>query len=180
MKERREIEVTRDSINQVSQMIQWAVRSNKPFKLILEFGEESKVPNDELTLPDDKEEEKDINHVFTDYMIRLGFKANIKGYRYQYIREAMHMLWEDNLFYMESITKRLYPDIAKVYKTTPSRVERAIRHAIEVAWSNGNRELIDSIFGYTIDSNKEKPTNSEFLALMVDYIRLKGYSGKEE
>lgn len=178
MKERREIEVTRDSINQVSQMIQWAVRSNKPFKLILEFGEESKVPNDELTLPDDKEEEKDINHVFTDYMIRLGFKANIKGY--QYIREAMHMLWEDNLFYMESITKRLYPDIAKVYKTTPSRVERAIRHAIEVAWSNGNRELIDSIFGYTIDSNKEKPTNSEFLALMVDYIRLKGYSGKEE
>ena len=70
------------------------------------------------------------------------------------------------------ITKVLYPEIAKFFKTTPSRVERAIRHAIEVAWDRGNIEILNSYFGYTIDSNKGKPTNSEFIAMIADKIKL--------
>lgn len=169
MKEQKKIEVSQDTINQVSEMFQQAIQSNRPFRIIFEFEEASdsgEVERESASL-----KEADMDKVFTNYLIQLGFKANIKGYAY--IREAMNMLWEDSPFYLDSITKRLYPDIAKLYKTTPSRVERAIRHAIEVAWANGNRELIDNIFGYTIDSHKGKPTNSEFLALMVDYIRLR-------
>ena len=73
---------------------------------------------------------------------------------------------------MESVTKRLYPDIAKIYNTTASRVERAIRHAIEVAWSRGKIEATESIFGYTVNASKGKPTNSEFIAMIADKLRL--------
>ena len=78
---------------------------------------------------------------------------------------------EDNEM-LNSITKVLYPSIAKRYQTTPSRVERAIRHAIEVAWSRGKMETLDALFGYTINTGKGKPTNSEFIALIADKIRL--------
>lgn len=74
---------------------------------------------------------------------------------------------------LNSITKLLYPSIAKKYQTTPSRVERAIRHAIEVAWSRGRMETLDALFGYTINTGKGKPTNSEFIALITDKLRLK-------
>ena len=99
----------------------------------------------------------------------IGVPAHIKGY--QYLREAIMMSVEDQSM-ISSITKILYPTIAKRFQTTPSRVERAIRHAIEVAWSRGRMETLDALFGYTIDTGKGKPTNSEFIALIADRIRL--------
>ena len=78
----------------------------------------------------------------------------------------------NNIEVINQITKQLYPDLAKKYKTTPSRVERAIRHAIEVAWNRGQIETVENIFGYTVNSNKGKPTNSEFIAMIADKLRL--------
>jgi two-component system response regulator (stage 0 sporulation protein A) len=109
--------------------------------------------------------EKDV----TDMIHELGVPAHIKGY--QYLREAIMMSVED-IEMLGSITKILYPTIAKRFQTTPSRVERAIRHAIEVAWSRGKMETLDALFGYTINTGKGKPTNSEFIALIADKIRL--------
>ena len=109
--------------------------------------------------------EKDV----TDMIHEIGVPAHIKGY--QYLREAIMMSVRDGEM-LNSITKILYPTIAKKYQTTSSRVERAIRHAIEVAWSRGNMETLDSLFGYTISIGKGKPTNSEFIALITDKIRL--------
>ncbi len=109
--------------------------------------------------------EKDV----TDMIHEIGVPAHIKGY--QYLREAIMMSVED-VEMLGSITKVLYPTIAKKYQTTPSRVERAIRHAIEVAWSRGRMETLDALFGYTINTGKGKPTNSEFIALIADKIRL--------
>ena len=109
--------------------------------------------------------EKDV----TDMIHEIGVPAHIKGY--QYLREAIMMSVED-IEMLNSITKILYPSIAKKYQTTPSRVERAIRHAIEVAWSRGKMQTLDSLFGYTINIGKGKPTNSEFIALIADKIRL--------
>ena len=99
----------------------------------------------------------------------IGVPAHIKGY--QYLREAIIMSVND-IDMLNSITKILYPTIAKKFQTTPSRVERAIRHAIEVAWSRGKMDTIDALFGYTINNGKGKPTNSEFIALIADKIRL--------
>lgn len=109
--------------------------------------------------------EKDV----TNMIHEIGVPAHIKGY--QYLREAIMMSVEDPGM-ISSITKILYPTIAKRFQTTPSRVERAIRHAIEVAWSRGRMETLDALFGYTIDTGKGKPTNSEFIALIADRIRL--------
>ena len=95
----------------------------------------------------------------------------IMGLLEQYLREAIMMSVEDPAM-ISSITKILYLTIAKRFQTTPSRVERAIRHAIEVAWSRGRMETLDAMFGYTIDTGKGKPTNSEFIALIADRIRL--------
>lgn len=105
----------------------------------------------------------------TNIIHEIGVPAHIKGY--QYLREAIMMSVED-MEMLNSITKVLYPTIAKKYQTTPSRVERAIRHAIEVAWSRGKMDTIDDLFGYTISNGKGKPTNSEFIALIADKIRL--------
>ena len=99
----------------------------------------------------------------------IGVPAHIKGY--QYLRDAIMMSVNDSEM-LNSITKLLYPSIAKRHKTTPSRVERAIRHAIEVAWSRGKMDTIDELFGYTVSNGKGKPTNSEFVALIADKIRL--------
>lgn len=105
----------------------------------------------------------------TDIIHEVGIPAHIKGYHY--LREAIIMSVNDSSM-LESITKILYPTIAKTYKTTSSRVERAIRHAIEVAWSRGKMDTIDDLFGYTISNGKGKPTNSEFIALITDRIKL--------
>ncbi len=107
--------------------------------------------------------------VVTDIIHEIGVPAHIKGY--QYLRSAILMAVSD-MDILNSITKQLYPEIAKQYGTTPSRVERAIRHAIEVAWGRGHMDTIDELFGYTIHAGKGKPTNSEFIALIADKIRL--------
>ena len=107
--------------------------------------------------------------VVTDIIHEIGVPAHIKGY--QYLREAIIMSVH-NMDMLNSVTKVLYPGIAKKYQTTPSRVERAIRHAIEVAWGRGSMDTINELFGYTIHAGKGKPTNSEFIALIADKIRL--------
>ena len=99
----------------------------------------------------------------------LGMPSHIKGY--QYIRDAI-ILMHDDSNYFSGITKQLYPEIAKKYNTTSSRVERAIRHAIEVSWSRGDYDLMDEIFGHSVDFDRAKPTNSEFLATLADKINL--------
>ena len=109
--------------------------------------------------------EADITNIIHD----IGVPAHIKGY--QYLRDAIMMAVED-VDMLNCITKVLYPTIAKKYQTTSSRVERAIRHAIEVAWSRGRIDTIDELFGYTVNEGKGKPTNSEFIALIADKIRL--------
>ena len=105
----------------------------------------------------------------TSVIHEIGIPAHIKGY--QYLRDAIIMAIND-MDILNSITKQLYPNIAKNYNTTPSRVERAIRHAIEVAWSRGKMDTIDKLFGYTVNNGKGKPTNSEFIALIADRLRL--------
>lgn len=116
-----------------------------------------------------QKKERDLEKDVTDMIHEIGVPAHIKGY--QYLREAIMMSVED-IEMLNSITKILYPTIAKRFSTTPSRVERAIRHAIEVAWSRGKMETLESLFGYTINTGKGKPTNSEFIALIADKIRL--------
>ncbi|MDO5345935.1 MAG: sporulation transcription factor Spo0A [Lachnospiraceae bacterium] len=113
--------------------------------------------------------ERNLETDITNLIHEIGVPAHIKGY--QYLREAIMMSVQD-MEMLGSITKILYPTIAKKYQTTPSRVERAIRHAIEVAWSRGKMDTIDALFGYTVNGGKGKPTNSEFIALIADRIRL--------
>lgn len=113
--------------------------------------------------------ERNLETDVTNIIHEIGVPAHIKGY--QYLRDAIMMSVNDSEM-LNSITKLLYPSIAKQHKTTPSRVERAIRHAIEVAWSRGKMDTIDDLFGYTVSNGKGKPTNSEFVALIADKIRL--------
>ncbi len=114
-------------------------------------------------------QEPDIELMVTNIIHEIGIPAHIKGY--VYLRDAIMMVI-DNMDLLGAVTKELYPAIAKKYNTTSSRVERAIRHAIEVAWGRGKIETIDSIFGYTIQNDKGKPTNSEFIAMIADKLRL--------
>lgn len=107
--------------------------------------------------------------VVTDIIHQIGVPAHIKGYHY--LREAIILSIHDHEM-LESVTKLLYPEVAKKFTTTSSRVERAIRHAIEIAWDRGNVNTINNIFGCTIDVNKGKPTNSEFVAMVTDKIKL--------
>lgn len=116
----------------------------------------------------------DLNASITNIIHEIGVPAHIKGY--MYLREAITMVYND-IELLGSITKVLYPDIAKKYKTTSSRVERAIRHAIEVAWSRGNIESISNLFGHTVSMSKAKPTNSEFIAMVADKLRIEHKAG---
>src|SRR5690606_6180131 len=115
----------------------------------------------------DKQKEQDMR--VTQIMHELGIPAHIKGY--MYLRDAILMV-TSRVELLSRITKELYPTIAEKYSTTPSRVERAIRHAIEVAWTRGNVEYIDELFGHTVSQEKGKPTNSEFIAMIADKLRL--------
>lgn len=108
--------------------------------------------------------------VVSEIMHQIGVPAHIKGY--QYLREAIILSINDSEM-MNSVTKLLYPTVAKTFKTTPSRVERAIRHAIEVAWDRGDVDVLSSYFGYTIQNSRGKPTNSEFIAMISDKLRLR-------
>lgn len=116
-----------------------------------------------------KNVQADMDVVISDIMRQIGVPAHIKGY--QYLRTAIKLSVEDSEM-LDSVTKLLYPTVAKMYGTTPSRVERAIRHAIEVAWDRGDVDVLSSYFGYTIQSQRGKPTNSEFIAMITDKLRL--------
>ncbi len=147
---------------------------------------EPKVLADRIFALTGKEEESDhginfqknsqatnLEVIVTDIIHQIGVPAHIKGYHY--LREAIIQSVYD-ASKLESVTKVLYPSVAKKFMTTSSRVERAIRHAIEIAWDRGNLDTLNSFFGYTINTGKGKPTNSEFVALITDKIRLK-YKG---
>ena len=112
----------------------------------------------------------DLESEITNIIHEIGVPAHIKGY--MYLREAITMVVND-MELLSAVTKELYPSIAKKYNTTASRVERAIRHAIEVAWGRGQVEAINKLFGYTVHNEKGKPTNSEFIAIIADKLRLK-------
>lgn len=116
-----------------------------------------------------KVNEDDLERRIFKFQTQLGIRSNIKGYNY--IKTAITLAYNDSTI-LESVTKRLYPDIAKIYNTTASRVERAIRHAIETAWMNGNVYVINDIFGYSVCADKAKPTNSEFIAHVVNAMQM--------
>ena len=137
----------------------------KAFANVPKAVQKTMFARDELS----KSQKPDLEALVTEFIHELGVPAHIKGY--QYIRTAIMMV-VDNMELLNYITKQLYPAIAKKYGTTSSRVERAIRHSIEVAWTRGKPETMDEIFGYTIDNGKGKPTNSEFIAMVADRIRL--------
>lgn len=126
---------------------------------------EKKTSEESFILPSEQDLENNITLVIHD----IGIPAHIKGYRY--LRDSIILTIRDKSA-IDSVTKVLYPTIAKMYESTPSRVERAIRHAIEVAWNRGNTDTLNNLFGYTISNGKGKPTNSEFIALIADKIRL--------
>ncbi len=112
----------------------------------------------------------DLEPIVTSIIHEVGVPAHIKGY--SYLREAIMLVLKDCQL-IESITKQLYPTVAKKFNTTSSRVERAIRHAIEVAWDRGDTETLNNLFGFTINQSKGKPTNSEFIAMIADRLRIK-------
>ena len=123
-----------------------------------------------ITVSANENQTPDIETQVTKIIHQIGVPAHIKGY--QYLRSAILMTIKDSDI-INSVTKVLYPTVAKQYQTTTSRVERAIRHAIEVAWDRGDVDTLNSYFGYTIQNNRGKPTNSEFIAMIADNLRLK-------
>ena len=135
---------------------------SKLTKALSENTGSSKLPSGGIT--------NDMESQITGIIHQIGVPAHIKGY--QYLRTAI-MMTVENADLINSITKELYPSVAKAYGTTSSRVERAIRHAIEVAWDRGDVDVINSYFGYTVQSARGKPTNSEFIALISDNLRLR-------
>ncbi len=147
--------------------------------LLKPFSEESLISHIESLIKIGKKEKPegaaegarpDVEAQVTKIIHQIGVPAHIKGY--QYLRCAILMTIEDNEI-INSVTKVLYPTVAKKYRTTTSRVERAIRHAIEVAWDRGDVDTLNSYFGYTIQNSRGKPTNSEFIAMIADNLRLK-------
>ena len=168
--------ITQDKITQKAMELGAEYYIAKPFDLeslvmrIRQLKELLKNPIQKGTgLRNQRGRELSLETKITGILHEIGVPAHIRGYHY--MREAIMMAVED-LDILNYITKELYPTIAKKCNTTPSRVERAIRHAIEVAWSRGKVEIIDSMFGYTISNHKGKPTNSEFIALIADRLRL--------
>ena len=126
-----------------------------------------------LTIPERAKEIANLEYVVTDMIHKIGIPAHIKGYHY--LRTAIILSINDDEM-INSVTKLLYPTVAQKYGTTSSRVERAIRHAIEIAWDRGDVDVLNSLFGYTIHTSRGKPTNSEFIALIADKLRLDFFS----
>lgn len=168
--EQMNVTATRDN-ERMFRMLSDLLHTDKEFQIMITVpsGERREALFENKVAAESAAQEKDLEKDVTDMIHEIGVPAHIKGY--QYLREAIMMSVED-VEMLGSITKVLYPSIAKKFQTTPSRVERAIRHAIEVAWSRGRMETLDSLFGYTINTGKGKPTNSEFIALIADKIRL--------
>ena len=143
----------------------------KPFDLeVLTSRVRQMVGNgQEMARPQAAPKPKTMDVEVTGIIHEIGIPAHIKGYHY--LRDAIVMV-VSRVELLSAITKELYPSIAIKYKTTPSRVERAIRHAIEVAWNRGNLDLINSMFGHTVSQDRGKPTNSEFIAMVADRLRM--------
>lgn len=146
-------------INRIRELV-----SNKTLRI-----EAKLAPEPQMTRSDFVKNVGNIETEITNIIHEIGVPAHIKGYLY--LREAIKMVI-DNVELLGAVTKELYPSIAKKFNTTPSRVERAIRHAIEVAWSRGKVDTINQLFGYTVHNTKGKPTNSEFIAMISDKLRL--------
>lgn len=167
--EQLNLSMTRDT-EKVYKILGELIHMDREFQIMITVPSGSQT-----TLTEENKEEADkklsynLERDVTDMIHEIGVPAHIKGY--QYLREAIMMCVEDPDM-LGSITKVLYPTIARNNQTTASRVERAIRHAIEVAWNRGRMETLDAMFGYTINTGKGKPTNSEFIALIADKIRL--------
>lgn len=159
---------TKDN-REVYRILNDLMNQDKEFQIMITVPSAEKTKSTTAIL-ETKPAKHDLEQDVTNMIHDIGVPAHIKGY--QYLREAIMMSVNDPTM-ISSITKLLYPTIAKRFQTTPSRVERAIRHAIEVAWSRGKMETLDTLFGYTINTGKGKPTNSEFIALIADKIRLK-------
>ncbi len=167
--EQLNLTVTRDN-EKVYQILNNLMSGDKEFQIMITVPSTRQGENlEEIAHTAGETVVHDLEKDVTNMIHEIGVPAHIKGY--QYLREAIMMSVED-VEMLGSITKVLYPTIAGKYQTTPSRVERAIRHAIEVAWSRGRMETLDALFGYTINTGKGKPTNSEFIALIADKIRL--------
>ena len=113
---------------------------------------------------------QELEQAISGFMLELGIPAHLRGY--QYLRSAVEMCTKD-MELVGSVTKLLYPDLAKMYKTTDQKIERAIRNAIEVSWERGNSALFEDVFGYCNSEEYGRPTNSEYIAAAADYIRLK-------
>lgn len=145
------------------------IKRYKPTKIATNIiTKEAKPQYIDISLKENNKEEN-LEALVTNVIHEVGVPAHIKGY--QYLREAIMMVVTD-IDVINQITKSLYPQIACKFGTTPSRVERAIRHAIEVAWGRGQQDVVENIFGYTISAAKGKPTNSEFIAMIADKLRL--------
>ena len=157
----------RENINQITRIIDNMIIQGREFQITISVPRSESKP--EAPLKEAPTESADMEQIVTNMIHDIGVPAHIKGYTF--LRDAILMAI-DNVDILNYITKGLYPDIAKKRNTTPSRVERAIRHAIEVAWSRGNIDTLEYIFGYTINNSKGKPTNSEFIALITDRIRI--------
>lgn len=168
--EKLNVTSTKDN-EKVQKILTELLNTRQEFQIMITVPSTEKSQEKEKNTEKQKEPQppRDLEQDVTNMIHEIGVPAHIKGY--QYLREAIMMSVEDTGM-ISSITKILYPTIAKRFQTTPSRVERAIRHAIEVAWSRGKMETLESMFGYTIDTSKGKPTNSEFIALIADRIRL--------
>ena len=147
----------------------------KPFSLdVLASRIRQLAANEQVAKPAVTQRVRSLDVEVTNIIHQLGVPAHIKGYLY--LREAILMVVNE-IELLGAVTKELYPLIAEKYNTTASRVERAIRHAIEVAWSRGNVETITNLFGYTIDLERGKPTNSEFIAMIADKLRMESKVG---
>lgn len=160
-------------VERIKDLYSPSIKHANVFPMSIETGKmedvrrETESRNEEI-----KEEERvqELEEYVTHMLHEIGIPAHIKGYHY--LRDGI-MMAIDDMDVLNAITKVLYPTVAKKNQTTASRVERAIRHAIEVAWSRGKLDTIDELFGYTVNTGKGKPTNSEFIALIADTIRLK-------
>ncbi len=163
--------VTTEDNGKMIQILSDLLNEDKEFQIMITVPSQERSQVKRCTESESvpKEKVRDLEKDVTEMIHEIGVPAHIKGY--QYLREAIMMSVKD-IELLNSITKILYPSIAKRFQTTPSRVERAIRHAIEVAWNRGKMETLDQLFGYTINTGKGKPTNSEFIALIADKIRL--------
>lgn len=159
--EQLKITATKEN-NEIWNNLRELIEAQKGVQIIITIPGTEK--DEESTKKEENEERK-----ITKLLHELGIPAHIKGY--QYLRMAILMSMED-MEHLHSVTKVLYPSIAKKYATTPSRVERAIRHAVEISFNRGNVDTLENIFGYTVNVSKGKPTNSEYIAMIADQMLL--------